>query len=236
MRSTRVASSVVVVLAGAFLVFSGKSLAIDPATAELSLAFTQADKIKVDPKPVKVDLYAIPEDVQDFAVLKMNGEDGKNYVATNPTLVGFQGGDVGYRLINDGLKVGALPYGDRKYSIQTLPNELTGLPMLNTKMAHKGIADARFAIGLSCDKPCYVFVALDERAIETFKKIGAPAWLQEYSPTDWRIETDDPVMSDNKAGYIVFGRKVPAGRILLGAPAMDTNLNAMYFAFFAEAK
>jgi hypothetical protein len=235
MKSALAALAIMAGLVATFLV-SSKSLAIDPATAELSLAFTQAEKIKIEPKPVKVDLFEIPEDVQDFAVLKMNGEDGKNYVALNPALATFQGGDVGYRLVNDGLKVGALPYGDRKYSIQTLPSELTGLPLLVTKMAHKGIADSRYAIGLSCEKPCYVFVALDERALETFKKIGAPAWLQEYSPTDWRIETDDPLMSESKVGYVVFGRKAPAGRILLGAPAMDTNLNAMYFAFFAEAK
>src|SRR5262245_39821952 len=107
MLSTRRAVSVaLVVLIGEGLVYVGVAWAIDPASAELSMAFTQADKIKIDPKPVKVDLYAIPEDVQEFAVLKMNGEGGKNYVATNPSVVAFQGGEVGYRLINDGLKVG----------------------------------------------------------------------------------------------------------------------------------
>src|SRR5690242_384633 len=116
MRLTTVVLSVVVLVAS-LLVVGNKATAIDPAAAELSLAFTQADKIKIDPTPAKVDLYAIPEDVQEFAVLKMNGEDGKNYVATNPTVAAFQGGEVGYRLVNDGLKVGTQPYGDRKYSI-----------------------------------------------------------------------------------------------------------------------
>jgi hypothetical protein len=224
------------VLIGAIALSGGASLAIDPTAAEFSVAFAQADKIKIDPKPAKVELYAVPEDVDEFAVLELNGNDAKNYAARNPSHPSYQGGDNGYKIVADGLKVGSPMYGDRKYLITTLPNELAGLPMLLTRNAHKAISDVRFSIGLTCDKPCYVFLALDERALATFKKTGAPAWLQEYSPTDWRIVTDEPQMTNRKAGYAVFARQVPAGRIALGAPCLDLTNNCMYFAFFAEAK
>jgi hypothetical protein len=68
-------------------------------------------------------------------------------------------------------------------------------------------------------------------------KHGVPGWLQEFAPTGYKIITDDPIMLRWKpaAGYAVFVRKAPAGRIVLGPPCMDVD-NGMYFAFFAEAK
>ena len=44
------------------------------------------------------------------------------------------------------------------------------------------------------------------------------------------------LMADAHASFQAFARKAPAGRIVLGPPSMDFAFNAMYFAFFAEAK
>lgn len=64
---------------------------------------------------------------------------------------------------------------------------------------------------------------------------GVPGWLQEFAPTGQKLRTDDPLMADAKVGYLVFAKKVVAGRIALGPPCMDVDSNAMYFAFFAAA-
>ena len=43
-------------------------------------------------------------------------------------------------------------------------------------------------------------------------------------------------MMEASAEYLIFVRPAPAGRFVLGAPCMDGDYNAMYFAFFAEAR
>ena len=113
---------------------------------------------------------------------------------------------------------------------------MPGLPLLQTKMQHKAVLDGRFAVLLSAAKPCWVFVAVDERAFEIYKEHGVPAWLQEFTPTGHRLATDTGHGREN-AGYQVFVKKASAGRIALGPPCnWVASANTMYFAFFAEAK
>src|SRR5262245_30128642 len=103
-------------------------------------------------------------------------------------------------------------------------------------MGHKTTLDGRFSVVLSGAQPCLALVAIDQRAVEIFREYGVPGWLQEYSPTGHKLATDDPVMAEVSAEYLIFVRQAPAGRIVLGAPCMDGDYNAMYFAFFAEAR
>src|SRR5262249_24679628 len=161
----------------------------------------------------------------------------RNFVVGNPKSVPFVAEtDAGYAVLRGGVRAGALPYGDRKYKVEKLPDALAGLTLLRTRMGHKAVLDGRFAVVVSVDKTCYVLLALDERALAVYRQYGTPGWLQEYAPTGLTVTTDDPLMADAGVGYLVFARKAPAGAIVLGPPGMDVNANAMYFAFFGEQK
>ena len=191
---------------------------------------------KLSPAPVV--LVAAP-DMRRGLVLLQTGDDIPpiNFVPSNPELLPFlPPQDSGYQVVPKGLKIGAAPFGDRKYLLDKLPPEFAGLTLLQTKMGHKAVLDGRYAIVVSSAKPCLIFIAMDERALETYKQHGAPAWLQEYSPTGHKIKSDEPIMAQTGSEYLVFVRKSPGGRIVLGPPAMDIQFNSMYFAFFGDAQ
>jgi hypothetical protein len=187
--------------------------------------------------PVPAELVSAPDDARSFALLQVGQVDPKAFV-TSLSKPGplTPDRDSGYEILRQGMKVGALPYGDRTYKIAKLPQALSGLTLLRTRMGHKAVLDGRFSIVVSLDKPGYVLVALDERALESYKQNGSPGWLQEFAPTGLKLETDDPAMAAAQIGYRLFARRVPAGRVVLGPPCMDVSLNAMYFALFAEAE
>lgn len=188
--------------------------------------------------PADVTLVAGP-DMQRGLIVLQTGEEAPpvDFKPESDQLKAFlPPKDSGYQLVAKGLNVGAVPFGDRKYKIEKLPAEFTGLTMLQTKMGNKGIMDATYAIIVSAAKPCLVFVALDQRVFDTYTMHGTPGWLQEYTPTGLTIKTDDPIMAQTEAEFQVFVRRSAGGRIVFGPPAMDIQFNAMYFAFFGEAK
>ena len=154
------------------------------------------------------------------------GQPGKPYVVS---------GDVACRMAQDGARLGAVPYTDRKYKITDLPEQLQGLTLVQTRMGHKSIVDARYSIVLSAPQPCYLFVAVDERAIEVYRKSGTPCWLEEFLDTGLTIATDDPGMQEDERRFMVFVREVPKGTISLG-PSAAIVRTSMYFAIAAAAK
>jgi len=186
--------------------------------------------------PAAVKLVKGPESFRKFALLQA-GENAPSSNYVPGSLESFiPSEDTGYRVVDSGLKEGAQPYGDRKYKFTKLDAPFTGLTLLQTKMGHKAILDGRYSIVLSAAKPCYVLVAIDERALDTYKKHGTPAWLEEFMPTGHKLATDEPVMNQMGASYLVFVKQVAAGRIALGPPCLDVDINSMYFAFFAQAQ
>jgi hypothetical protein len=188
--------------------------------------------------PADVKLVNGPDTQRGFILLQTGAEAPvADFVPGRPDLLALvPEKDAGYALIPKGLRIGATPFGDRKYKVAKLPAALDGLTLLQTKMGHKGVADATYAITLSTAKPCLVFLALDERVIDTYKQHGTPSWLLEYAPTGEKLKTDDPVMAEADAAFAVYVRRCAGGRIVLGPPAMDVQFNAMYFAFFGEPK
>jgi hypothetical protein len=181
--------------------------------------------------PAAVTLVAAPDPSRDYALFTIGDYDVTQWMRGSRA-----SNDAEYRVVPGGLKGGAQPYVDREYRIEKLPEVFAGLPLLQTRMLHKPVLDGRFAVLLSAARPCWVFLAVDERALEIYKEHGVPGWLQEFAPTGQRLTTDDPVMAEEDAGYQVFVKKAPAGRIVLGPPCSWVRTNTMYFAFFAEAK
>src|SRR5439155_14849449 len=145
--------------------------------------------------PAPIVLVAAPDERRGFALLQ-TGPDAPvaNFVPSNAALLPFvPPQDTGYQVVAKGLKVGATPYGDRKYKIETLPAIFSGLTLVQTKMGNKAILDGRYAIVLSGAKPSLAFLAIDERSIDTYKQHGVPASLKEFAPTGHKLATDDPI-------------------------------------------
>jgi hypothetical protein len=188
--------------------------------------------------PADVKFIAGPDTQRGLILLQTGAEaPATDFVPTRPELRALVAEkDSGYQIIPKGLAIGALPFGDRKYKVAKLPPAFVGLTLLQTKMGHKAVADGNYSVTVEAAKPCLVFLALDERVIETYKEHGTPGWLQEYTPTGESIRTDEPVMAEADAGFQVYVRKSAGGRIVFGPPSMDVQYNAMYFAFFGEAK
>lgn len=204
--------------------------------------FWQLPRTTLDLKaltPAAIKFVAGPEIHRGLAVLQTSEEAPPvDFVpSANPDLQPFlPQEDAGYQVVANALKVGAAPFGDRGYRIEKLPPAFARLTLLRTKMGHKAIVDGRYAIVVSAAKPCLVFVALDQRVLDTYGQHGTPAWLQEFVPTGEKIKTDDPIMAQTDAEFHVFVRQAAPGRIVFGPPAMDIQYNAMYFAFFGEGK
>ena len=185
---------------------------------------------------VAVEVVSEPEKSIGYATIKVGDYvSPSNYtmMANRDTLV--TGAKRDYQVIAGGLKVDATPYSDRTIRLKQIPAALVGLPLLQTKMGNKAIADARFSIRVATKEECSVFLAVDERAVEFYGKAGLPGWMAGFSPTDLRLVTDDAIMKASDRGYRVFVKKSGAGEVEFGAACGDVHLTALYFAFFANA-
>lgn len=215
MRSTCLAISLVVVLSSGI-----------HAQEPVVTPFWQRPQAALDRNqlaPTDIKLVSNPDRWREMALLQIGSDDPRNYISK------ASGAETPCRVVNGGLQIGASTYVDRPFTITKLPEEFVGLSLLQTVLQHKAVVDGRFAIVVSMSKPGSVFVALDETALETYKKHGVPAWLQEYAPTGRQLVTD-------RATYAVFVKQAFPGRIVLGPPSLDAGSNAMYFAFFAQSK
>jgi hypothetical protein len=212
----------------------------EPGPAKAS-PFWERPKSQIDLQgltPADVKLAAIPNGEQGFVVLQVGDfVPPVDFVFSNEDLQQFiPKQDTGYAIVPKGLVAGGKTYGDRNYKIEVLPKQFEGLTLLRTKGGHKAIADITYSIVLTATKPCLVFVAIDQRVMETYTQHGTPGWLNEYEPTGEVIKTDDPLMAQTGVGFAVFVRRSAGGHVVLGPPAMDTSRNSMYFAFLGEAK
>lgn len=194
-------------------------------------------------KKIDVKLLETPNEEIDFAVIQVGGQNSVNFLDGNTTsrISSFlEKAEIPYALADEPLKVGSKVFRDRKYVVTELPDALKGLSHLQTRAAHKAIVDARYAILLETEieteKPIWVFLAIDQRAIGNYTALGTPGWLKEYSPTEYRIVTDDPIMAASQSGFQIYAKKVLPGKFTLGAPGLEVRYHSMYFAFFGEEK
>jgi hypothetical protein len=186
--------------------------------------------------PAKVQLVSTPNRERRFATFELGGRKGpQDYKTTNPVLRPFATvEEMDYRI--EKFSSDVMPWVDRKYRVESLPHTVKGLPLLRTRMGHKGIVDGRFALVLELKEPAYVFLAVDERAIDTYKRFGTPNWMRGFAPTGLRVVTDDPIMKQTSSGFAVFAKKAPKGELVLGPSSCNPYKDAMYFAFFGTAE
>ena len=113
-------------------------------------------------------------------------------------------------------KKGVEVYTDRRYTIQSLPKELEGHPLLQTPNGDEHIADANH-IELEIPQPSAIHICFDARAHRR-----AP-WLDSWLVTNWDIVTED-------TGFIVYQKLVSAGKLILGGNDRDaTGAASNYF-------
>jgi hypothetical protein len=180
--------------------------------------------------PADIKLVATPERSREFALLKVGNFDPRRDFTRR-----LDKDDVGIRVVAGGLKMGESVYANRLEAnetlerIEQLPEAFEGLTLLQTNWWHCSVLDGRYAIVLATAKPCFVFVAIDENALDTYKQHGAPSWLQEFAPSGHRLATEE-------INFKVFVKQAPAGRIVLGPSSANNAIDWMYFAFFAETK
>ena len=188
-------------------------------------------------QPAEVKVVRQPDADRPLATLKLEDEVAPtDFVPTRPEYAAFVKSDVpNCTIVHGGLTSHAEYYTDRTYKLAEVPEELTGLTLLQMKNGHKAIVDARFAIVVQSAKPFYCFVALDQRSIQTYGKDGMPSWLEEFSLTEYRIGTTERNMARSGNKYFVLVRYVPEGRAALGPNAGHPSTNSMYFAFFGVA-
>src|SRR5262249_19145428 len=111
MRSTHLAVCIVGSVLACAAVYGA-----DPAAEKADAPFWLAPKVNVGRAPAAVKFVSAPDSSRALALLQVGDSDPRNFVVGNPKSVPFlTNQDAGYGVIPGGLKVGVLPYGDRKY-------------------------------------------------------------------------------------------------------------------------
>ena len=206
------------------------------ATAE-QVPFWEAPTSQLDLSrliPATVELIESPDVSRPMATFLVNGRSTPtNFVPTSQEIRPYIPEETQpWAVLEKGLRVGAVPYGDRKYTVVELPEEFEGLTLLRTGMGQKAIVDARYFGRLKLPELTYVFLAIDERIIEIYKEQCRPLWLDGFAPTGQTLRTDEPVMKRQDKVYLVFVKEVPAGTFTLGPACTHPGDSSMYFAFF----
>src|SRR5436309_14942001 len=92
-----------------------------PAGEKIATPFWLAPKAELDLRalaPAPVQLVAGPDRTRPFALLQIGDQvPSADFRVGSPSQAEE---DAGYRVVPGGLKVGALPYGDRTYKIESL--------------------------------------------------------------------------------------------------------------------
>ncbi|MCF7805087.1 MAG: T9SS type A sorting domain-containing protein [Candidatus Marinimicrobia bacterium] len=108
--------------------------------------------------------------------------------------------------IRSGLEVGDLMYGDREYTISSLPDEYTGLNWIQTANDSKEFGGDTLATFQVTDSAA-VYVAFDDR-------VSTRAWMD-----DWEITGDDLVSSEtNPISFSLYRKDFNAGETVAIGP------------------
>jgi cell division septation protein DedD len=116
------------------------------------------------------------------------------------------------------IQVGAVQYGDRGYTIASLPPTLVGASWIRAAMGSK-VYIGNPTITFTIDQQATVYLALDTR-------LARPAWLD----ATW-ANTGLTLTDNNRAGantFAVYAKVFPAGSVALGPNDNGTTASNMY--------
>jgi large repetitive protein len=126
--------------------------------------------------------------------------------ATVSTLSVLDAGNAADWSVQANLQAGAVQFGDRAFTVTTVPPALAGGAWVRSANDSKAFAGNPLA-SFSLNQPADVFITLDDRAT------GVPAWLAGWSPTGLK-------MNSNEAGiarsFTIYTKSFAAGTVNLG--------------------
>jgi hypothetical protein len=104
-------------------------------------------------------------------------------------------------------QAGAVQYGDRGYTLTTIPSNLAGMSWIRTAMASKAFT-GNPTVTFTIDQQAVVYVVLDSRATPV------PSWLD----SSWTL-TSLTITNNEAAGhntFVLYSKTFPAGTVSLG--------------------
>ncbi|HWL08495.1 MAG TPA: PVC-type heme-binding CxxCH protein [Planctomicrobium sp.] len=113
-----------------------------------------------------------------------------------------------YEVIPGGLKNGAKIFVDRKYRLQSVPEELVGADYIQTANDDDGATSSRF-LSLELLHPARISVAIDERVNPL------PSWIAT------QFQERNLIIDAGKWNYRVFSRDYESGHVELGGNTED---------------
>lgn len=120
--------------------------------------------------------------------------------------------------VKTGLQPGDLMYGDRTFTVATVPAALAGSPWISTANASKA-ATADPLATFTINRPATVSVAVDTR-------LGRRPWM-DASWADSGLQLTDTEGSSHRT-FEIFQKQFPAGQVALGPDADTANSASMY--------
>lgn len=120
--------------------------------------------------------------------------------------------------IQHDLEPGQLMYGDRTFTVATVPASLVGAPWITTANSSKTATVDPLAT-FTINKPATVSVAVDTR-------IGRRPWM-DASWTDSGLQLTDTEGSSHRT-FEIYQKPFPAGQVSLGPEADTANNGSMY--------
>lgn len=195
----------------------------DPAPA--SQPTIKPTKVPTALKPAAVALVRAPSLQDPF----------ENFKAPGGLLSGKET-DVAYKLISadlGGIQNGVDLFTDRRYKFVDLPEELKGLPYLQTLNGHRAVWDKRFEITLRLDSPSWVFLGIENRTLDYWSLVGQPEWFRGFRPTDYKIKSDHPYTARMEKWHQLFVKEFGPGEFSLGAYQSMIGTD-MCFALFGQ--
>jgi hypothetical protein len=123
------------------------------------------------------------------------------------------------------LQAGAIQYGDRGYTLTTVPAALTGAAWIRTAMASKaytGSPTATFTIS----QQATVYVALDTRIAPP------PAWIDGTWTNTGLTLTDSQAAGHNT--FVLYAKAFPAGSVALGPNSATGATGVNMYSIFVQ--
>ncbi|MGX6607289.1 glycoside hydrolase family 28 protein [Micromonosporaceae bacterium Da 78-11] len=152
--------------------------------------------------------------------LRVSQTGSTQQCSTAPAVTGLTVTDAANRAdwsVQSDLRSGVTQYGDRAFTLTTVPAALTGAQWIRTANDSKSTTGTPL-VTFAVDKPATVSVAVDTR-------LGRLSWMG----TDWADTATRIGNSENPArSFEVFTRTFPAGQIALGPNAGQANGSSMY--------
>jgi len=107
-------------------------------------------------------------------------------------------------VVSEGLKPGALVYGDREYTYVSVPDDLMDATYLTTANDDKGNSAKEYLV-FTVSAPATVYVGFDNRATQL------PGWLRDWRDTKQSLRT-----TDSGCRLKLYAKSFPAGTVALG--------------------